>query len=56
MKKSGKKEKIESKDSAVDAELLRRSRISFLVASGLVIIFAVSYGCLEYYYINDPVQ
>src|SRR5919204_584099 len=37
-------------------ELLRRTRISFLVTIGLLIIFAVSYGYLEYYYINDPVQ
>lgn len=36
-------------------DLLRRTRISFLVTSGLVIVFAVSYGYLEYYYINDPV-
>jgi hypothetical protein len=42
--------------SSVDADLLRRTRISFIVTSGLVIIFAVSYGYLEYYYINDPVQ
>jgi hypothetical protein len=38
------------------AELLRRTRISFLVTIGLLIVFAVSYGYLEYYYINDPVQ
>ena len=37
-------------------ELLLRTRISFLITSSLVIIFAVSYGYLEYYYINDPVQ
>ena len=37
------------------AELLRRTRISFLVTIGLLIVFAVSYGYLEYYYINDPV-
>ena len=37
-------------------ELLRRTRISFLVTIGLLIVFAVSYGYLEYYYINDPVQ
>ena len=36
-------------------DLLRRTRISFLVTSGLVIVFTVSYGYLEYYYINDPV-
>jgi hypothetical protein len=36
-------------------ELLRRTRISFLVTIGLLIVFAVSYGYLEYYYINDPV-
>ena len=43
-------------NSSVDADLLRRTRISFIITSGLVIIFAVSYGYLEYYYINDPVQ
>jgi hypothetical protein len=37
-------------------ELLRRTRISFLVTISLLIVFAVSYGYLEYYYINDPVQ
>lgn len=42
--------------SSVDADLLRRTRISFIVTSVLVMIFAVSYGYLEYYYINDPVQ
>jgi len=36
-------------------ELLRRMRISFLASCILVMIFAVSYGFLEYYYINDPV-
>jgi hypothetical protein len=36
-------------------ELLRRMRISFLASCTLVIIFAVSYAFLEYYYINDPV-
>lgn len=38
------------------SELLRRTRISFLVTIGLLVVFAVSYGYLEYYYINDPVQ
>ena len=37
-------------------ELLLRTRISFLITSSLVILFAVSYGYLEFYYINDPVQ
>ena len=36
-------------------ELLRRTRISFIVTSGLLIVFALSYGYLECYYINDPV-
>ena len=45
------------KDSTVSStELLLRTRISFLITSSLVILFAVSYGYLEYYYINDPVQ
>ena len=35
--------------------LLRRMRISFLASCIIVIVFAVSYGYLEYYYINDPV-
>lgn len=34
---------------------LKRMRISFLASTILVIIFAVSYAYLEYYYINDPV-
>lgn len=52
-----KKDKNEEKrDSVSRADLLRRTRISFLVSSGLVIVFAVSYGYLEYYYINDPIQ
>ena len=45
-----------SNSSAANTDLLRRTRISFILTSGLVIIFAVSYGYLEYYYINDPVQ
>jgi hypothetical protein len=47
-----------SKDvgSVDDGEMLKRSRVSFLASSALLIIFAVSYGYLEYYYINDPVQ
>lgn len=39
-----------------DENALTRSRVSFIAASGLLVIFAVSYGYLEYYYINDPVQ
>lgn len=39
-----------------DKEREKRRRISFLASTILVIIFAVSYGYLEYYYINDPVQ
>jgi hypothetical protein len=38
------------KDSAADSDLLKWTRISFLVASSLVIIFAINYGFLEYYY------
>ncbi len=34
---------------------LKRMRVSFLASTALVIIFAVSYAYLEYYYINDPV-
>lgn len=34
---------------------LKRIRISFLASTTLVIIFAISYAYLEYYYINDPV-
>src|SRR5919202_1917680 len=51
---SHKMEQEKRRDSP--AELLRRTRISFLVTIGLLIVFAVSYGYLEYYYINDPVQ
>ena len=55
MKKNEKKEKNEGeRDSASRADLLRS--ISFLASSGLVIIFVVSYGYLEYYYIDDPIQ
>ena len=39
-----------------DRDMLTRRRVSFLASSILVVIFAVSYGYLEYYYINDPVQ
>ena len=52
MKKEVKK-KVEENDSSSD--LLKRVCISYLVTSSLVIVFAVSYGYLEYYYINDPV-
>jgi len=41
-------------DSPGSTDLLKRVRISCLLTSSLVIIFAVSYGYLEYY-INDPV-
>ncbi|MGB8934809.1 MAG: hypothetical protein WCC17_06865 [Candidatus Nitrosopolaris sp.] len=51
MKKEVKK-KVEENDSS---DLLKRVCISYLVTSSLVIVFAVSYGYLEYYYINDPV-
>lgn len=46
----------EKNSTSSNAELLLRTRISFLITSSLVILFAVSYGYLEYYYINDPVQ
>lgn len=36
-------------------EMIKRGRISFLASTILLIIFAISYGYLEYYYINDPV-
>jgi hypothetical protein len=42
-------------DSSGSSDLLKRVRISYLLTSRLVIVFAVSYGYLEYYYINDPV-
>lgn len=44
------------KHPANSRDILRRSRISFLASTFLIVIFAVSYGYLEYYYINDPVQ
>ena len=50
MKKTEKKN-----DSPGSSDLLKRVRISYLLTSSLVIVFAVSYGYLEYYYINDPV-
>ena len=50
------KGKTEQKTALSDKDLLRRTRISFVITSALVIIFAVSYGYLEYYYINDPIQ
>ena len=39
-----------------DDDLVRRNRIAFFIPSPLIILFAVSYGYLEYYYINDPAQ
>ena len=53
MRKVGKKNNIENENHSSD--LLKRVRVSYLVTSSLVIEFAVSYGYLEYYYINDPV-
>jgi hypothetical protein len=42
---------------AVDNEgAIRRRNVSFIASTSLVVIFAISYGYLEYYYINDPVQ
>ncbi|MGB7637859.1 MAG: hypothetical protein WBL88_09830, partial [Nitrososphaeraceae archaeon] len=34
--------------------LLRRTRVSIIVTSGLLRVFAESYGYLEHYFINDP--
>jgi hypothetical protein len=48
--------KTEQKTALSAKDLLRRTRTSFIITTALVIIFAVSYGYLEYYYINDPVQ
>jgi hypothetical protein len=42
--------------SLSDKEELTRSRISFVASGALLTIFAASYGYLEYYYIQDPVQ
>ena len=57
MKKSWKNSHQTEKNSkSSNADLLLRTRISFLLTSSLVIVFAVSYDYLEYYYINDPVQ
>ena len=50
-----KDEKEKENDSPCSSDLLKRVRISYLLTSSLVIVFAVSYGYLEYYYINDPV-
>ena len=55
MKKEVKKKVEKENDSSSASDLLKRVRISYLVTSSLVIVFAVSYGYLEYYYINDPV-
>ena len=55
MKKEVKKKVEKENDFSRSSDLLKRVRISYLVTSSLVIVFAVSYGCLEYYYINDPV-
>lgn len=57
MKRSWKnRHQTEKNSTASNAELLLRTRISFLITTSLVIVFAVSYGYLEYYYINDPIQ
>jgi hypothetical protein len=55
MKKEVKKKVEKENDSSSASDLLKKVRISYLVTSSLVIVFAVSYGYLEYYYINDPV-
>jgi hypothetical protein len=55
MKKEVKRKVEKENDSSRASDLLKRVRISYLVTSNLVIIFAVSYGYQEYYYINDPV-
>jgi hypothetical protein len=54
MKKFLKKDNIEQ-ESDSPTELLRRTRVSFIVTSDLLIVFAESYGYLEHYYINDQV-
>ena len=36
-------------------ELIPRTRVSFIVTSDLLRVFAESYGYLEHYFINDPV-
>ena len=57
MKRSWKnRHQAEKNSTASNAEMLLRTRISFLITTSLVIVFAVSYGYLEYYYINDPIQ
>jgi hypothetical protein len=57
MKRSWKnRHQTEKNSTASNADLLLRTRISFLITTSLVIVFAVSYGYLEYYYINDPIQ
>ena len=50
------KSESEKDSSASNADLLMRTRVSFLITSSLVITFAVSYGYLEYYHINDSIQ
>lgn len=39
-----------------DDDLVNRTQIAFFISSAFVILFAVTYGYLEYYYINDSVQ
>jgi hypothetical protein len=48
--------KEQSRGGNSDDDLVKRTRIAFFISSAFVILFAVSYGYLEYYYINDPVQ
>ena len=50
------KQSKEQPRSGKDDDLVKRTRIAFFVSSAFVMLFAVSYGYLEYYYINDPVQ
>jgi hypothetical protein len=55
MKKTVKENKDEKEIDSRSSDLLKRVHVSYLVTSSLVIVFAVSYGYLEYYCINDPV-
>lgn len=48
MQKCLKEKSWTEKDFAADSDLLKRTCISFLVASSLGIIFAINYDYLEY--------
>jgi hypothetical protein len=53
MKKFLTKDNIEQEIDS-PPELLRRTRVCFIVTSDLLIVFAEGYSSLEHYYINDP--